>query len=273
MKDSHPLNNDPVYLRKYQYQDAANLEARIAIHKRFSTGKSEWNDFVFDLLELREGMRVLELGSGSGALWRVILGRLPDELTIFLSDFSLGMATQAVAGLTPDPRFHVLCQDAMALAFPPRSVDLVIANHMLYHVASRGLAIANISRVLCSGGRLVCATNGPGHMRDLDELLAEFEPAYRGMHAMSSSFNLENGEEQLRPHFALVELVMYPSDLWVTDAAQLAAYAYSTPLVKATISRARQQDMMDFFQQRIAQDGGIAIRKQTGLFLASKPLD
>jgi len=266
---------DPQYLKTDQYKDSSNLDARVVIHQRFSTNSYGWMNWVFDhLLVLPADAKILELGCGPGYLWKENAARIPSTWDITLSDLSAGMVDSAWRNLVVTGRTYKFKEiDAQSIPYPDGTFNLVIANHMLYHVASRDLAIANISRVLCSGGRLVCATNGPGHMRDLDELLAEFEPAYRGMHAMSSSFNLENGEEQLRPHFALVELVMYPSDLWVTDAAMLAAYAYSTPLVKATISRARQQDMMDFFQQRIAQDGGIAIRKQTGLFLASKPLD
>jgi hypothetical protein len=45
---------DPDYLREQQYANAANLDARIALHQRFSTNPQGWVVWLFDrILETR----------------------------------------------------------------------------------------------------------------------------------------------------------------------------------------------------------------------------
>ncbi len=49
-----------------QYQNANNLDARIALHKRFSTAKHDYHSWFFDQLQAPKNAKVLELGTGSG---------------------------------------------------------------------------------------------------------------------------------------------------------------------------------------------------------------
>ena len=51
-----------------QYRNAANLDARIDLHSRFSTNPLNWYRWLFDHLALPEGARVLELGCGPAKL-------------------------------------------------------------------------------------------------------------------------------------------------------------------------------------------------------------
>ena len=67
--------SDPQTLE--QYRNAANLRARIDLHRRFSTSPISWNRWVFDQMRLPEGARVLELGAGTGLLWSENRDRLP----------------------------------------------------------------------------------------------------------------------------------------------------------------------------------------------------
>src|SRR3954453_4717747 len=94
-----PLGTDPAYLRADQYRDASNLNARIALHERFSTNPYGWHRWVFDHLRFAPQARLLELGCGAASLWRENRARIPNGWEIFLSDFSPGMAQEARCGL------------------------------------------------------------------------------------------------------------------------------------------------------------------------------
>lgn len=63
-----PKATDQNYLQNDQYQDASNLNARIALHQRFDTAKVAWHRWVFDQLDLLPDAHVLELGCGPGQL-------------------------------------------------------------------------------------------------------------------------------------------------------------------------------------------------------------
>jgi ubiquinone/menaquinone biosynthesis C-methylase UbiE len=197
--------SDPQFV-KTQYKDSANLDARIALHARYSRNPQEWMHWVFEQLWLPPACRVLELGCGSGVFWQKNRERIPAGWEIILSDFSLGMTRRAreiLRGMQPEPRFAQI--SAERLPFASNSLDAVIANHMLYHVPDRAAALAEIRRVLRPDGRLLAATNGEQHMRELDQLACEFDPQLNfGDPRLTVGFTLENGTGQLADHFSQV---------------------------------------------------------------------
>lgn len=268
MPDLAKLKTDPIYLRSSQYHDSGNLSSRILIHQQFSTGQQNWYEFVLELAKIRSGMKILEIGCGSSAVWRGSYARLPENCSIYLTDLSTGMALEGHQALANDRRFFHMTMNSMEIAFPDRSFDLVIANHMLYHVPSVSQVLSEARRVMKPGGLFMAATNGPEHMTDLDHLLAKFSKRLEGEHGMSSGFNLLNGEKQLRQVFNEIELHLYSSDLWVTDAELLTDYSFSTPLVIESLGLEGREEMTSFFKRRISHYGGISIRKQTGVYLA-----
>ena len=87
---------DQQYLKTDQYRDSSNLDARVAIHRRFSTNPYGWFRWVFDvLLKLPENARILELGCGPGWMWKENTDRIPAGWNITLSDLSPGMVDAA----------------------------------------------------------------------------------------------------------------------------------------------------------------------------------
>src|SRR5512137_1886765 len=154
-----PKFTDPTYLQNTQYRNADNLNARIAIHERFSTNPQGWYPWLWDRLEqLPVQARVLELGCGSGALWSACPERIPPGWSLTLSDLSEGMLQEAWRNLVVLGRgikFEPI--DAQAIPYPDETFEIVIANFMLYHVPDRTKALSEIRRVLKTGGVLVAA--------------------------------------------------------------------------------------------------------------------
>ncbi len=272
MLDPSGYRNNSQYLSSRQYQDSDNLSSRIQVHQKFSTGQQSWYDFVFELAAIKPDTKVLELGCGSASLWRSVLNRLNENTRITLSDLSPGMIQDAAIDLVRDKRFHFVCMDSMNVTFPSSTFDLIIANHMLYHVPAVAQVLDHVSKLLCPGGRFMAATNGPEHMIDLDILLEKFSHKLDKSQGISSGFNLLNGESQLRDFFSTIELHLYSSDLWVTNAQLLTNYSFSTPFVKEKLGDEGKPEMTAFFQRRIDHYGGILIRKQTGVYLAKDPI-
>src|SRR6476646_10076561 len=153
-----------------QYATPANLSARIALHERFGSAEVPWPTWVFDQLELQPGDRLLEVGCGTGALWRANAGRVPDGVALTLTDRSAGMLDRArdAIGAT------LVTADVAGLPFAARSFDIAVANHMLYHAADPSQAIAELARVLAPQGRLIATTNGAGHPQEIEELIGAY---------------------------------------------------------------------------------------------------
>jgi len=262
--------SDQVYLKQMQYANADNLNARILIHDLFSTNQEKWTDFVFKHLLIEKGMQLLAIGCGNATQWQENRTRFPQGSQFILSDLSIGMLQEARAGLQWDPRFSFYCGDAQVLAFNRASFDRVTANHMLYHVPDITAALQEVSRVLKPEGLFIAATNGNEHLIELYELLNNFDSDYLYEADKHARFSLENGTDQLDGIFPDVDVSIYESDLWVTDAKLLVDYTYSMWDVMDTIGEERRTEMQVFFQNLIDHDGGIYIRKSTGILLASQ---
>ncbi|MBI5876914.1 MAG: class I SAM-dependent methyltransferase [Chloroflexi bacterium] len=257
-------------LLKAQYRDGGNLDARIALHARFSTATTQFHDWLFNLITAPPDARVLEIGCGTGALWQQVYARTPRGWRLTLTDFSHGMA----AGLRPksqawgfNARF-AQC-DVQALPFPDAHFDLVLANHMLYHVPDLARGVGEIARVLKPDGMLVAATNGEAHMRELDNLATEIGiPPHR---IWQLAFRLENGAELLGRQFARVDRHDFADALVVTEAEPLIAYIVSMNTFAGLLTPENVARLRATVASRLARDGAIRIRKSTGVFIARAP--
>jgi ubiquinone/menaquinone biosynthesis C-methylase UbiE len=266
--------NDPAYLQHAQYKTSTNLAARIEVHRRFSVNPYGWLTWVFDALHLQPGIRVLEVGGGPGVLWRENAARLPADLAVCFSDFSPGMVAEARSALDADARFTFVNADVQAIPSPTAAFNVVIANHMLYHVPDLAQGVRELARVLRPGGRLFAATNGLNHMRDLQTLVSEFDARHTPVvtpDQFARAFGLENAPEILGRAFARVEVQPYDDALWVTEAQPLTDYVLSMGWGDAReIDPARAEAFTAFLRAKIEADGGLRIRKESGLAIGYK---
>lgn len=260
--------NDQAYLRDEQYKDATNLDARIALHVRFSTNPYSFVRWNFDQLDLPATCRVLEVGCGPGYLWLENRDRIPAGWQITLTDLSPGMIDTAQKNLHNLQRsFAFEVADAQTLPFDDRRFDAVIANHMLYHVPDRERVYAEFRRVLRSGGKLYAATNGTTHLRELHDLAQSLSIRSALWQPDTAGFRLENGGEELTRWFADVEMRRYADGLIVTEAEPLVAFMVSMADINEFNVEGRAA-LVAQVEQRIIEHGPIRITKDAGLFVA-----
>ena len=239
------------------------------LHQKFSTNPQGWSNWVFDqLLQLPDNANILELGCGSGVLWKETSQRVPAGWTITLSDLSDGMLDSTWRNLVITGRsFKFERIDAQSIPYADGTFDAVIANHMLYHVPDRRRALKEVRRVLKDKGILFASTLGKNHMREMWDLLERVGSVKRYM--VTSAFTLENGKEQVQEFFPHVELSHYSDNLRVTDVSAMMAY------IRSMASTAEfQEDAFRLIERELKetmkQNGDIFIEKAAVLFKASK---
>ncbi|WP_135365086.1 class I SAM-dependent methyltransferase [Halosimplex halophilum] len=243
-----------------QYADGANLEARIALHENYEVADRDWWPWVFDRYDLPADADVLEVGCGTGDLWRENADRVPAGWDLLLTDFSPGMvadARETLAGAGVAAEFGTAAAESVPL--PDDSVDAVVANHMLYHV-DRDAALPEIRRVLRPGGRLYATANGESNAAALRELRAAttaWEPSDIGQ------FTLENGAEQLADHFNEMRRHERETYLRVPDPEPLVAHTASLE----SVGPEGVEAFAEAAAERLA-DGPMEIGKSMGLFVA-----
>lgn len=264
---------------KEQYVSADNLEKRIRLHQGYSTATEDWTYWVFERFQLREGQRVLEIGCGNGMLWCGNVHNLPEGLHLTLSDRSEGMLNQTRENLAKvatelqerkvEVDFKVM--DANDLQLEPESYDCIIANHMLYHVENKEGCFRAIAEALKPDGIFCCATNGNNHMKEVHELVADFDDRIdMPFMGITSSFTLENGEEQLRKFFKNIKYDRHENALIVDEADAIYDYVYSYPGNSPYILDQRGEEFKKMLEGRIEKEGSIYIQKDCGMFVCGK---
>lgn len=262
-----------------QYRYSSNLEKRINIHS-YSTSKVDWITWIFEELQLKSGMKIFEIGCGTGMLWSTLATRLPKNLNIQLSDSSENMLKSAKSNIEKNAeifeakniKFTYSRIDAENLPEIDDKYDRIIANHMLYHVANdkRPILLQKCKDALSDKGMFFASTVGKTHLRELADLLKGFDRKIDNIHMTTENFELENGKDQLENIFPSVIVKEYDSDLLVPDPT--AVYDYIKSWIGNVNERliGKDNEIKDYLNQRISKEKPYFIHKSTGAFMAYK---
>ena len=261
---------DQQYLKNDQYKDTSNLDARVTIHKRFSTNSYGWFNWVFDALaKLSANAMILELGCGPAYMWRECSSRIPAGWDITLSDLSAGMVDAAWRNLVVTGRaFRFKEIDAQSIPFEDETFDAVIANHMLYHVPDKPKAIAEIKRVLKTDGRFFATTVGDNHLKEITNWFRQIHKS-EVWDSFANLFTLENGLGQLKPFFPNVRVLRYEDSLHVTELEPLIAY-FRSGVRAGELSENEFMKLRSDLEKELKEKGKIFIQKDSGMFEAVK---
>ena len=255
-----------------QYRDSLRLNVRFRLHRDFSTSQRPFPHWVFDQFDFNATTSILDIGCGPGYLWVENRERVHHEWEIVLTDRSFGMLAEAQKNLQQRGlKVRWLNSDARALPLDERVFDIVVANHMLYHVEDRPRVLGEICRVMEPEGRLYAATNGREHLREIRELIEGFD-LHSSIWAHHNAFSLENGEAQLRGSFDRVSCVRFDDSLEVTEVKPIMAYIQSGFSSEELAANAKGlQAIQVFIGRQLNEEGVMRISKETGMFIAEKP--
>lgn len=254
---------------KTQYQNAANITARIRLHSLYSTNPLGWFVWLYQQASIQDGMKILEIGCGNGALWQQNLSVLPPHVQIVLSDISAGMIHDVQNRFRNDARFSCMVFDAAHMPFDDNTFDLVIANHMLFYCDDLSQVLQECARVLKVNGHLEASTYSSRHMKEITELVQSFSPQIvLSKDKLYEKFGLDHGAELLSPYFRDIERRKYQDSIVLHEAEPLIAYILSCHGNQNQLLLDRYKEFHDYVVKMTA--GGFTITKDAGVFLAEK---
>jgi SAM-dependent methyltransferase len=195
-----------------QYASEWNLEARRSLYQ--NTDGPDPREIAFAAVAAVQPRRVLEVGGGPGELAARMAAE--PECDVMMVDVSPRMVELA-RGRGVDARVG----DVQNLPFEDASFDVAVAAWMLFHVPDLDRGLAELTRVLRPGGRLVAVTNAMEHLQELRELA--------GAAMWERVFRREDGREILERHFAWVE--RRDADGWITIEDEQIVHDYVESLL------------------------------------------
>lgn len=259
---------------KRQYANAANLDSRINLHRLYSTNSQGWSAWVYRQMTFPKGSSVLELGCGNGQLWLDNRNRIPADVTFTLSDLSAGMLNEANIRMIDIPgNFKYIVIDAQDIPFENESMDILIANHMLYHVPDLEKALSEMRRVLRIGGIVYYTTIGKRHFAEIAEVLSKIDKRIVFNEISYGKFTLQSGPAILARYLSQIEVREYEDSLKVTNADDLIKYIMPSDGI-SNASTYLQGDRLgilrDILLKEIRAKGYIKVSKESGMIIGKR---
>jgi SAM-dependent methyltransferase len=188
-----------------------------------------------ELAGARDGMRLLDLATGTGAVARAAAKRGASVVGVDVSPGMLAVATD----LSPQLDFRY--SDARALPFDDGQFDAVTCALSLSHFKDRDAVLSEIRRVLRPGGRLVASAWADG-TRVPTAVIADLLDRY-GAPAPSDRLDEETWEDRgrgtsilRRVGFADVTVSSESYDGEFVDAEAALAWSLSWPLIASRLA-------------------------------------
>lgn len=247
---------------KKQYENKDNLGTRISIHDKYSTNKQGFGNWIVSNYEIENGAKILELGCGTGSMWKHHTDLIAKCEEVVLTDFSEGMLEGAKSNLENNSKITFKVVDIQDIPYEDNTFDIVIANMMLYHVPDIHKGLSEVKRVLKPNGKFYCATFGEnGIITYVADLLKEFNVSSE----MNTVFTLQNGKDTLEKYFDSVKRLEYKDSLKVTVIDDLVDYVYSLSSM-TDIANVGRDSMKKIFEQNMI-DGALEVPKEYGMFV------
>lgn len=258
-----------------QYRKEDNLNKRISIHD-YSTSKESFYSWMYDRIGLEPGMKILDIGCGTGSFWKGVAEKLPEGLEIHLTDYSEGMLEAAKNTVKEiqknypgkNLRFVLEKRDATCFSYPVSGFDRIMANHMLYHLSkeSRLDLYGKIKGLLTEDGRFSCTLIGQRHLYELHEFLKE---EYPEIEIPSDRFDiwLETADKELGNFFHVSRVEEQKSDLLVPDEELIFNYVSSYSKQAKEIISKDKENFLERVRGKMNEEGDMYIHKSTGIVL------
>ena len=245
-----------------QYKTAKNLKTRISIHEKYSTNPQPFGDWIMSHYEIKPNSRILELGCGTGDMWKGKPALLDGGTQLILTDFSSGMLETAKKNIEYSDYVDFKVVDIQDIPFEDGSFDAVIANMMLHHVPNLDKGLTEVRRVLKKGGAFYCATYGEhGIMEFINDTLKE----YHISGSIGKAFTLQNGGNLLSKYFLAVEKLIRDDGLQITHIPDFVEYVLSMSGIVG-IETADAEVLTQAFEKK-SVNGTLYVPKEYGMFI------
>lgn len=248
-----------------QYKSHDNLDIRVELHRRYSKNRLGFNNWIFSNYQITDDIKVLELGCGSGELWKSNLDSIDKIEQLIITDFSSDMVekTKSVIGNRDNVEYKIM--DIQNISFDNETFDIVIANMLLHHVDDIDKALDEVNRVLKKGGIFYCATFGENGVVDY---LASLFKNEINQDLENKTFTLQNGKNYLSRYFNNVEKLIYDDELQVTSIDDLVQYIQSLKGI-SEIGSLEEEIIRKRLESEFS-NGKLIIPKEYGMFIARK---
>jgi ubiquinone/menaquinone biosynthesis C-methylase UbiE len=265
---------------KIEYQEtSSDLLARIDIHKKY--GGRDIDEWMLDLLNVKKGAHILDVGCGAGKQCFVFHRALEGDADITGGDVSqelLSKARQENAKIGEPINFTELDFNKR-FPFDSHQFDLVSACFTIYYAEDIPFTTSEMQRVLKQGGRLFTTGPMPENKQLFYDIIHEATnkpiPPMPGSSRYSSQIL-----STIKDQFSRVEIHIFENPLTFDSVGPFISYTRASLSEDRKLWKSFFQEPQDFerimdqittvAKRRIEQEGKLVMTKVVGGFIAHK---
>ena len=275
--------NNPDIIKNILYNDSHDLEIRINTHKKFSESKLNWDEWVINLLPEKNFQRILDLGCGNGRFIFSLLKRNIGNsfLGIDISESNIQSANSELSKII-DADVSFISGDVETIEKKLSNYDLIMCNHMLWHIKNISGFLTKIKSKLEPEGIFLATTNAPDYMMRMYDLylnlakILDFPENILNQNFRNESFSLDNGDAILSNHFNKVKKYFLKDKLIFLNPEPFIKYFLTFLKAQMKIYNEIKEElwvrlinqMTEFVISEIQSKGKFEIEKISGVFLA-----
>ncbi|NLG96343.1 MAG: methyltransferase domain-containing protein [Chloroflexi bacterium] len=265
---------------KIEYQETtSDLQTRIDIHSKF--GSRDIDQWMLDLLKLQQGMRILDVGCGSGKQCFSYFRHLNGEAEIHGGDVNASLLAQAReenAKIGSPIHFREVNFNE-PFPYEDGQFDLVSCCFAIYYAENMPFTISEMRRVLKPGGRLFTTGPLPANKQLFYDIIREATGKPIPPMPGSSRFDSEI-YSTIKDQFSSVEMHTFENPLTFDSVEPFLAYT------RASLSEDRKlwsglfegkdgfervmSQITEVATRRFERDGKLVMTKVVGGILAVK---
>ena len=191
-------------IRRY-YATDRNLRVLEETHAKYCVPQTNFVRWTLEMIDWSGDEVILDIGAGTGSHYARLIKEQP-EISYYAIDLSPYLLHKH-----PCNADHLAFGDALRLPYADDTFDVVMANHVLYHMADIDSCLTEIKRVLKPEGWVLASTDSLHTTPELQVLirraiilLSDNGAQVQPLCLPCDSFALENGTRILARHFYAV---------------------------------------------------------------------
>lgn len=265
---------------KINYQETTNdLLKRIDIHQKY--GGRDIDSWMLDILQLKQGLRILDVGCGAGKQCFIYFNTLKGEAEITGGDVNADLLAKARQenAKTGDLVTFMELDFNKRFPFDDNRFDLLSCCFAIYYSANIPFTISEMHRVLAPGGRLF--TTGP--MPQNKQLFYDIIRSATGKTIPPMPGSSRYGSQILstiKEKFSEVEVHIFENPLTFEEVDPFIEYTRASLSEDRLLWTSFFEGKEDFERvmnqitaeagRRLEKDGKLVMTKVVGGFLATK---
>ncbi|HEX9796765.1 MAG TPA: methyltransferase domain-containing protein [Anaerolineales bacterium] len=265
---------------KFDYEETIeDLATRISIHDQY--GSRDIDAWMLDTIDLQPGMRIFDVGCGSGKQLLAFHRALGGQAQIEGGDVNQDLLDQARQRVNAAGADIKVIELDFNKRFPldDNSYDLVSCCFAIYYAEDIPFTIGEMHRILKPGGKLFTTGPMPENKQTFYDVIEEATgrtiPPMPGSSRYASEIL-----ETISGKFSLTELHRFENPLRFAEAAPFIEYTRASLSEDRKLWGAFFKDKEDFneimekisqvAQRRAGSDGGLVMTKVVGGIVATK---